>query len=324
MPQPTLQDSHLDAILTNISVAYFQDESRFIAERVFPTIPVDKKSDKFYKYGKNDWFRDEAQRRADATESAGSGYTLGTDNYSCDVWAFHKDVGNQTVANTDAPLNPYSDAAKFVAGRLLLRREIQFVSDYFATGIWGTDMTGVAAAPGANQFVKWSDYTNSDPIEDVEDGKEKVLSTTGFEPNTLVLGYRVFRRLKHHPVLRELIKYTSSENITTALLSRIFEVDRVLVASAVKATNVEGAPEGYDFVYPDSALLAYVTPTPGLYTPTAGYNFAWTGVSSGLGLPVGTSQIDMPLHKAKRIESEIAFDHKVVGADLGYFFASAV
>ena len=78
MAQPTANDVHIDAILTNISVAYIQDQNAFVASKVFPTIPVEKQSDKYFVYTKGDWFRDEAQLRAPATESAGSGYNLTT------------------------------------------------------------------------------------------------------------------------------------------------------------------------------------------------------------------------------------------------------
>ena len=64
MPQPNVNNVHIDAILTNISVAYLQNTANFIADKVFPVIPVDKKSDLYFKYTKEDWFRDEAQRRA--------------------------------------------------------------------------------------------------------------------------------------------------------------------------------------------------------------------------------------------------------------------
>lgn len=324
MPQPHINSVHVDAILTNISVAYLQRQDNFIADKVFPIVPVDKKSDKFFKYTKNDWFRDEAQRRADGTESAGSGYSLTTDNYSADVWAFHKDVGDQTLANADAPLNPLREAAEFVTHRLLLRRELQFVSDFFTTGVWGTDATGVAGTPSTGEFKQWSDYTNSDPINDIEGAKEDILSTTGLEGNTLVLGYSVFRQLKNHPDIVDRIKYTSSETITPDLLARLFEVDRVLVAKAVKATNKEGASEAYDFAYGKAALLCHVAPSAGLLTPSAGYTFAWTGVSGGLGATIGTSQFRLEHLKAERVEGEVAFDNKVIGADLGYFFTSAV
>ena len=157
MPQPNINSVHVDAILTNISVAYLQNQDNFIADKVFPVIPVDKKSDKYFTYTKNDWFRDEAQRRAPGTESAGGGYNLSTGTYSADVWAFHKDVDDQTVANADAPLNPLREATEFVTRRLMLRRELQWVSDFFGTGVWADDVTGVSGAPSSGETKQWSD-----------------------------------------------------------------------------------------------------------------------------------------------------------------------
>jgi hypothetical protein len=315
MAQPTQSDVHVDQVLTNISVAYIQNQDHYIASQVFPIVPVDKQSDKYYTYTKNDWFRDEAEKRADATESAGSGYNLGTDNYNCDVFAFHKDIGNQTRNNADAPLDLDRDATQFVTQRLLLRQERQWASDYFTTSVWATDST---------PSNLWSDYANSDPINDVETGKRTVLSTTGFMANTLVLGYDVFIKLKNHPDLVDRIKYTSAQTLTPQMLAMLFEVERVLVAKAIYATNLEGETAAYSFVHGKHALLCYVNPQPSLLAPSAGYIFAWRGVSEGLGQTIGVSRFDMPHLKAQRVEGEIAFDDKVVASDLGYFFNGAV
>jgi len=324
MPQPSINSVHVDAILTNISVAYLQKQENFIADKVFPVVAVDKKSDKYFTYTKNDWFRDEAQRRADGTESAGSGYNLSTGTYSADVWAFHKDVGDQTVANADAPLNPLREATEFVTHRLLLRKELQFVTDFFTTGVWADDVTGVAGTPSSGQTKQWSDYSASDPINDIEAAKSEILSNTGMEANTLVLGYEVFRQLKNHPDLVDRIKYTSSQTITEDMLARMFDLDRVLVAKAVKATNNEGASEAYSFAYGKAALLCHVASAPGLLTPSAGYTFSWTGVSGGIGSTIGVSSFRMESLKAERVEAEMAFDNKVIGADLGYFWTTIV
>ena len=324
MPQPNINSVHVDAILTNISVAYLQNQDSFIADKVFPVVPVDKKSDKFFTYTKNDWFRDEAQRRADGTESAGSGYNLSTGTYSADVFAFHKDVGDQTVANADAPLNPLREATEFVTRRMLLRKEIQFVSDFFTTGVWGTDVTGVSGAPTSGQTKQWSDYSSSDPINDIEEAKSDILGATGMEANTLVLGYEVFRQLKNHPDLVDRIKYTSSNTITEDMLARMFDLDRVLVAKAVKATNNEGASEAYGFAYGKAAALYHVASAPGLLTPSAGYTFSWTGVSGGIGSTIGVSSFRMESLRAERVEAEMAFDNKVIGSDLGYFWNTIV
>jgi hypothetical protein len=324
MPQPSINSVHVDAILTNISVAYLQKQDNFIADKVFPVVAVDKKSDKYFTYTKNDWFRDEAQRRADGTESAGSGYNLSTGTYSADVWAFHKDVGDQTVANADAPLNPLREATEFVTHRLLLRKELQFVSDFFTTGVWGTDITGVSGTPSTGEVKQWSDYSASDPINDIESAKATILSNTGMEANTLVLGYDVFRQLKNHPDLVDRIKYTSSQTITEDMLARMFDLDRVMVAKAVKATNNEGATGAYGFAYGKSALLCHVASAPGLLTPSAGYTFSWTGVSGGIGSTIGVSSFRMESLKAERVEAEMAFDNKVIGSDLGLFWTTIV
>ena len=315
MPQPTSSQVHVDAILTNISVAYMQQASNFIATRVFPVVPVSKQSDKFYTYTKNDWFRDEAQRRADATESAGGGYNLSTDSYQCDVYAFHKDIGDQTRANADAPINVDREAVEFVTSRLLLKMETQFVSNYFTTGVWATDST---------PSNLWSDYASSDPISDIETAKRQILSVTGYEANTLVLGYDVFKALKNHPDLVDRIKYTSSQVITEQLLASLFDVPRVMVAKAVKATNNEGATGAYAFTHGKHALLTYAAPSAGLLQPSGGYIMSWTGVSGGIGATIGTSRMRMEQFKADRIEAEMSFDMKVIGSDLGYFFNSCV
>lgn len=320
MPQPTSAQVHaVDVPLTNISTAYIQSQDAYIAGIVFPEVPVDKQSNKYYTYTKNDWHRDEAQLRRDATESAGSGYGLSTDSYSCDVFALHKDIGYQARNNADAGIDLDRDATEFVTQRLLLRREIQWVSDCFTTSKWATDVT---------PSNLWSDFTNSDPVEDIETGKEAILGVTGREANTLVLGYQVYRKLRNHPDILARIQYVMQatiRNVTPALLAACFDLDRVLVAKAIKATNVEGETAAYGFTHGKNALLCHVASRPGLLTPSAGYTFSWNGVNGGIaGAKVGIRRFHIDKENADRVEGESAFDCKVVGSDLGYFFSAVV
>lgn len=321
MPQPSIQSVHVNVPLTNLSVAYIQDHNNFVSTQVFPVVPVDKKSNVYYIYTKNDWFRDEAQLRRDGTESAGSGYGLSTDNYECLTYAFHKDIDDQTRANSDAMLNPDRDATEFVTQRLMLKEEIKWAADYFATGKWGTDKVG------GTDFTQWQDYTGSSPIEDVEDGISTILSTTGFRANTLVVGYNVYKRLKRHPHIVDLLKYTDAGkamNVTPQLLAQVLGVDRVVVAQAVKATNNEGETAAYSFVQGNNALLCYVAPSPSLMQPSAGYIFMWKDVSMGLGKTIGIRKFRMEQLRSDRIEGEISFSDKLVATDMGYFFSNAV
>ena len=67
MPNPTQSDLHVNVPLTNVSVAYMQDKAQFIADKVFPRVPVQKQSDLYWKYSKSDWRRTDAQKRAPGT-----------------------------------------------------------------------------------------------------------------------------------------------------------------------------------------------------------------------------------------------------------------
>lgn len=319
MAQPTPKSVHTNAVLTNVSTAYIQRQDMFIAQRVFPTVSVDKQSDVYYTYTKNDWFRDEAAVRPPGTESAGSGYGLSTASYGCTVWAFHKDVDDQTRANADAGINVDRDATEFVTQRLLLRLERAWAARYFAASVWATDVTPSAL---------WSNYATSDPISDIETGKRTVLASTGFMPNTLTVGYDVWVKLKNHPDIVDRIKGGATGAnpaiSTQQAVAAILEVERLFVASAIYASNVEGETAAYAFVHGKHALLTYSPPTPSLLTPSAGYTFAWTGVSGGLGQNVGVKTFRMEHLASDRVEGEVAFDQKVVATDLGYFFNGAV
>jgi hypothetical protein len=89
---PTAGDVHVNTPLTNFSQKYLLSADMFIATRAFPNAPVTKQSDLYYEFNRGDFYRDEAQERADGTESAGGGFRLSTNPYFARVYAFHKDV----------------------------------------------------------------------------------------------------------------------------------------------------------------------------------------------------------------------------------------
>lgn len=324
MAQPDVRDVHVDALLTNISVGYMRQQDMYVATQVFPIIEVDKQSGAYFIYSKNDWLRDEAQRRAPSTESAGGGYTLAQDSYSCDKWAFHKDVPDEVRFNQDAPIDSDRDATEFVTQKLLIRQERQWASEFFTTGVWQTDITGVDAGPAGGQTLRWN-VTTSDPKADIQAAKRAMRLLTGFEPNVLVVGSDVFDKLENHPAIIERVKYGGNAQVISAdLIAQYLGVERLIVAKSTYATNVEGETEAYADIYGKNALLAYVPARAGLLTPASGYTFAWRQISPTLASPAVIKRFRLAQLNADRVEGEIAFDNKVIGRDLGYFFSSIV
>jgi len=335
MSQPNFSNVHVNAPLTQISVAYVQDESHFIADRVFPNIPVTKQSDRYYVYSRADFNRDEMQIRAPGTESAGGGYSLdNTPTYYAPVWAYHDDIDDQIRANSDSVLQADTDATIFVTQKALIKRERNWAQKYFTTGVWASEATGVDATPGAGQFLQWND-AGSTPIEDVRAAKRAVLEATGFEPNKITLGKATYDALVDHPDIIDRVKYgqtagaPAKANVST--LAQLFELDEVLVSKAVVNIGAKGhdyassaAKENSQFIAGKHALLAYVNPRPALRQPTAGYTFSWSGWFGATGMGFRIKKFRMEHLESDRVEIQMAFDQKVVGADLGYFFANAV
>lgn len=323
---PTMQNAHIDRALTNISVSYLQDASAFIADKVFPIVPVKRQSDVFYTYSKADFMRDEAQVRGAATESAGGDYGVeAAEPYYCRKHAFHKDVTPEERANYDEPLDADKDATDFVSQKMLIRREMQWASKFFAPGVWGTEIEGVAADPAEGQAIHW-DAATSNPIKDITDAAVKMASETGYKPNTLVLSPFAFNALKNHEDILDRIKYTQKGIVTADLLATLFEVEHVYVAWAVVNSAAKGAEANINFIMGKNALLCYSNPRPALRKPSAGYIFAWTGLegSGAYGNRIVRLPMDILGLGTERIEGEIAFDAKQICEDLGVFFKDIV
>lgn len=326
--QPTPGDVHVNTPLTNISIAFLQNASDFVASRVFPNISVSKQSDRYYVYNRGDFNRDEMAERAPGTESAGSGYTLdNTPTYYATRYSIHKDIPDEVRSNADAVLNPDREATAFVTHKALIKREKLFVNNYFTTGKWATDITGVASAPSAGQVLQWS-AANSDPIKNVRDAKRTVRESTGYEPNKLVLGRAVYDTLLDHPSIIDRIKYGQTAPgaaMTSAqILAQLLGVDEVLVMNSIENTAKEGQSAAHSFIGGKRALLCHSASSPGLMTPTAGYTFSWTGLMGAGNEGNRIRQFRMEPIGVDRVEIDMCFDMKMVASDLGYFWNSIV
>jgi hypothetical protein len=320
---PDARQLHISTPLTNISVAYIQDQSQFVADRVFPQVPVQKQGDIYYSYKKGDWFRTIAGVRAPATESPGGGWEVENFPYYAPVYAVHKDVDDQTRANADNMFNIDRDATLWVTGQLLLKRDRLFNDSYMKTGVWSTNLTGVAGAPAAGQFQRF-DVAGSDPIGTMTTYSTNVAEATGFTPNTLVMGLQVFNALRNHASILERIKYTERAIATEDLLASLFGIQRIFVMRAIENIAPSGAPDAMRFMNGKTMLMCYAAPTAGLLQPSAGYTFAWTGLLGAGAFGTRIKRFRMEAIESDRVEGEMAFSMQVVAADLGIFFDSAV
>ena len=320
MSNPTPSDVHVDAVLTQISSAFMNEATAFVADRIFPTVAVAKQSDAFFKYDRGDMLRSEAQLRGPGSESAGSGYRLSTDSYYAPVYAVHMDVADQMRANADAAINADRDATQYVMQQLMIKRDQLWASSFFTTGTWTGSVGGGDITPG----TLWS-AANSTPIEDVAEQAESIIGKTGVRPNKLVVGAQVHRVLMNHPDILDRIKYTQTGIVTEDLLAAAFGVDEYIVSRAIRTTSEENAATTTDFIFDkQDALLVYANPTPSLMQPSGGYLFSWNGLLGAGAMGNRVKRFRMEHLAADRIEGELAFAPKLVAAECGAFFNNCV
>lgn len=324
-------DVHISAALTNVSTAYMQDASNFIADKVFPVVPVQKQADLIWNFDPQQFNRNLMRKRAPSTEAPIVGMVQSKDAYYADVWALGHDISDQTRGNADSVFNLDKQGTELLTNTALINKEQNFVSNFLAVGKWGTDLTGVAATPGAGEFIQWSVATST-PIEDIRASKRHVLSRTGLEPNKLVLGKKAYDTLIDHPDIVDRVKYGQTPNgaalVNMQALAALFEVEEVLVSKAIvnSATYavLPGTDDTTDFVFGNDALLVYTPRVASPMMPAAGLTFSWTGYTGANGFGGRIFKFRMDAIRSDRIEIELAYDQRLIGKSLGVFFKDAV
>jgi len=335
MPMLTPSQVHIDVPLSNLTLAYAQSQANFVADKIFPVVGVDKQSNKYYVYDRANMNRSgDVQKLAPRTEVKRIGMTISNDSFYADVYGLGMDFDEQTLANEDAVLNLRAAGAETLMTRLLIHREEAFANTFFKTGVWTSEVAGDASGSvGAGEVVYWSDYTNSTPITDVTTARRTMqLKSGGFKPNTMVVGKEVRDVLINHPdILARLNGGATVANtalITDAKLAEIFEVENFYVMEAVANSAKEGAAEANGFIGGKHAMLVHTPRSAGLMTPAAGLTFAWNTIPgvANLGITVESFSDDAlkRMQVAEHIQVKMAYDMKVVGADLGYFFKDIV
>ena len=314
--QPTSRDLHVDSLLTNIAIGYTNQS--YIADRIFPIVPVNKQSDIIPAYDQSHWFRDEARLRAPATKSEGGGWSVTTDTYYAHRYSYRVEVPDEVRDNADDTWNLDSDATEFAMDKIGMRKEVAFATDFFTTTVWGDDLVG------GTDFTQWSDYATSLPFVDLLAYQDEVEQRIGREANTIVMGKSVWNQLKWHPDLIETIKYTERGIATEELFMAATGFGRVLVGRAIMTTDPEGVAEDsitYSRIWGKHALIMYVPAAPSLLNPAAGYTFTWRRVPNSLAYVLRHRDAE---REVDIVEGNTYFDQKVTAKRAGTFLSNVV
>lgn len=266
---PFLSTVHIDQALTNVSQAYSQEPNGFIGDQILPVVPVDKRSDDWFVYGREGFFKRDDERRPGAVAME-MDYTVSKSFYNAEEHAQRHFVSDAERRIADNPLKPEIDATEIVTMSVQLQREIAQLNAVTST----SNITQNHTNSGTSQ---WSDYTNSTPLTDIRTARTTVRQGVLREANTISMGYEVALVLADHPSIKDLLKYTHPDSINMAGLPNSIRGLQTLVSTGGTNTSNEGQSyTGQTFsasLFGKNALIHFTNPTVGLKMITLGLTF---------------------------------------------------
>jgi hypothetical protein len=301
---------HIEKALTNVSISY--QNAEFVAERVFPELPVDNQSDKYYVFGKERFRALDDKRRPGGTFSEIK-WGLSNDSYYCEGHGLRDLIPIEARSNADPAVDLDITSTETLTDQILLAREVSLVAA-LAAGLTPVDLTA-AGTP--------FDSDAADPVKIIDQRKETIATAIGRRPNCLLLSRPVLRGVRNNANIVGRVTgaaQLADTLVTVEQLKTLFEVDDLIVADAVKLTSADGQADTMDFIWGKYALLFYRPPSIGRRVVALGAHFRWSIGQQGALVEKWWDQN----RKADVIDAYRYYDQKIIAPTAGTLFSNCV
>lgn len=312
--QTAAQARVIDPLVTSVARGYMSPMEP-VADILFPRVPVRKRAGYIIVFDRNDFILVNSQRAFGANTRRiqyGVGKTpFGLVDYRLEGTV---PVEIQAEAEGEPPgIDMLAGAVRQVRNQMAREREFQAIT--LATTAANFAASNKVTLSGTDQ---WSDYTNSNPFEDIIAAREAVRAIIGIRPNVLTLGPAVLTALRSHPkILDRLSNNADRPPASLAQLASLFELERVVDAAS---TYYNPATTAFVDMFGKFALLAYTTPASAqdMGSPNFGYTYQLEGMPEAP---------EAYLEKNPNIWAQPVADARqtvLVGPDAGFLISAAV
>ncbi|MCG8339459.1 MAG: hypothetical protein MJE63_33540 [Proteobacteria bacterium] len=306
---PNLKDLQLgnSIILTNIARSY--SNSELIGEKVFPTVEVEKENAKIPQWDKSS-FRVFNTRRAVNSDGnyipPGSVTTIPVDLHEEELRSLI-----DTRENDCAEFDIQAQRTREARDGVLLSAEVR-CANLVQDPSQYPDSHQVTLSKAEDKLSS----DKSDPKGLITDGKREIRYKIGKIPNTLVMGYNVYCRLKEHPQLKSTFNLGNinlNRSVTEQVMTEEFEVERIMVGNAV---CVDPVTDNFVDIWNDNIALIYQPALPNKNVPAFGYTFRLKGY------PRVKKYWRDGSRKIMVVEYTDLLSHHIIGPEAGYLIAS--
>lgn len=297
------------------------DRRGFIGQRVLPVLEVPKASGTFGIVPIEQLLQTRETARA-----SGSGYSRGQFTFDDVAFACAEHGAEEPVDDREAALyNNYFDAEQVAAMRAydaVLRNQERRVAAllFNATTYTGASLTTAVS-------TEWSTAATATPISDVEAAVRKVYTNTGMWANALIISKIVFRNLRLCTNIKDAIAAsgagmpTRAQDITTAMLAAVFDLDYILVGGSTKNTAIEGQTATPDQIWDDEyAMVCRIASSNDIKEPCIGRTFHWGEDGSSIGGTVETYRDETVRSDIVRVSHDV--QEKILYTEMGHLLSN--
>lgn len=258
----------VDPVLTGISLSIMP--RGLIADQVLPRLtPMGSETFKYRQWAIEEGFtipdtKVGRKGKPNQVEFTGTEQTAATEGYGLDDAIPQADIDNGAQSNVD----PIARAVPGLSRLVSLDREKRVADVVFALATYDAALRTTLS--GTDQ---WSDFANSDPIDDIMVGLDAAL----VRPNTMVIGRAPFSKLIQHPKINKAVNGTAGDSgvVRRRQIAELFELEDVLVGESYLNTAKKGQTASYSRVWGKHCALIHKNPE--ATTPDSNeITFGWT------------------------------------------------
>jgi hypothetical protein len=310
----TGRDLHIDGPLSNILINY--RPGGFIADQIFPEVPVGKQSDLYFEFAQSDLWRIPNTVRAPLTAAKRVDLNVASATFFCRNYALATGISLEDAVNADEVLSLRENKSRFLKDLMSLDWE-----NRVAALVINTSNVGTFATVGST----WNDRTNANPIDNIDTAIERIRDVTGYKPNNCVFGWKAWKDFRRNANVRTLVFPAAGGGagpglVTLQHVAQLFDLERVNVGGVMRNTAAEGLSMSLADVWGPHVLLYYTPQRASKETPSYGYSFRWRrpGIPDMAVEDLGYDKI----LKGEMMEVGYYQDEKVIAKNLGTVLAS--
>lgn len=253
----------VDEILSSLVVEAVPSDDVLIADKVMESIKIPERSGTLLLEESRNFMGAGAgldlERAAGASRATIGGFDRSSQTFKALIYAASDSIAMEDILDSQYPGSEEARIAKKVARVMKLAREKRAADLLFGTGNFNN---ATAAAEFGGEF----DDANAEPLSDLYDLKNTVFEAAhGINPDSLIMGHKVFRTLAKNPEIRGFAGTAGSgfasgnrilsNDAVIEVLKDVLGIQNIYVGSARQDTAVAGATASEGFIWDQASIF---------------------------------------------------------------------